>query len=313
MKQQNTLGFCNKEPQLNLLKLLKDCKENTQFYSKECGRVVFSHIEGNSILVYTENGDARSYDSKGYDVNADPTAEPMFFPSKDVQDWSFYKVKYIKVNNQAEAVKAIEYFEQEGYIKNMYITYLAAGGVVYIDAITHEINTHSVNDRPYCYDYILSTGTELKLEKKQPKFKFGDVVISGNAIYIVDDDYHDDSEHYITISCANAGAYHIATPDVIDGWNEMRLHPNHMHYSTGKRKIIHWFLPFDRVIVKDFKDGADCTRSPYPCWKAQIFSHYNKHDEEFPYCCLNDSWAEIVPYNERTAKLIGTTDEYEEK
>jgi len=150
-------------------------------------------------------------------------------------------------------------------------------------------------------------------KKEQPKFKFGDVVISGNAVYMVDDDYHNDSEHYITISCANAGAYHIATPDVIDGWNEIRLHPNHLHYSTSKRKIIHWFLPFDRVIVKDFKDGADCMRSPYPCWKAQIFSYYNKHDKEFPYCCLNDSWAEIVPYNEETAKLIGTTDDYEEE
>jgi len=150
-------------------------------------------------------------------------------------------------------------------------------------------------------------------KKEQPKFKFGDVVISGNAVYMVDDDYHNDSEHYITISCANAGAYHIATPDVIDGWNEMRLHPNHLHYSTSKRKIIHWFLPFDRVIVKDFKDGADCTRSPYPCWKAQIFSYYNKHDKEFPYVCLNDAYPVALPYNERTAKLIGTTDDYEEE
>jgi len=305
MEQQNTLGFCNKEPQLNLLELLKDCKENTLFYSRECGRVVFSHTEDNSILVYTENGDARSYDSKGYDVEADSTAEPMFFPSKDVQDWSFYKVKYIKVNNQAEAVKAIEYFEQEGYIKNMYITYLAAGGVVYIDAITHEINTHSVNYRPYCYDYILSTGTELKLEEKQPKFKVGDVGKTSLGLVIVAKDGY--TYEYITAEAAIKYKYRLATPEEIAKWNKAVLEPTHLHYSESKRKIIHWFLPFDKVVER-CKDDDEVGE-----WTAGLFSHYNKENPCYPYRTLCGFANECLPYNAKTAKLIGTTDDYEEE
>jgi len=295
MKQQNILG------------LLKDCKENTQFYSRECGKVVFSHIEDNSIVTYTEAGDSRVYNSKGYDVEADSTAEPMFFPSKDVQDWSFYKVKYIKVNNQAEAVKAIEYFEQEGYIKNMYITYLAAGGVVYIDAITHEINTHSVNYRPYCYDYILSTGTELKLEEKPHKFKVGDVIGKCKPM-IVAEELNIPDEYWITPEDANRPLYDYSytPPETIAKWNKEVLEPNHLHYSMSKRKIIHWFLPFDKVVVREAERK----------WHADLFSEYdidNDNDCEMCYLTLGGSpWDECLPYNAKTAKLIGTTEDYEE-
>jgi len=314
MKQQNTLGFYN--TQLNLIELLRDCKENTPFYSRECGQVVFSHIEDNSIFVYADNGDARSYDSKGYDVNADPTAEPMFFPSKDVQDWSFYKVKYIKVNNQAETVKAIEYFEHEGYIKSLYTTYLLAGGVVYIDAITHEINTHSINYRPYCYEYILSTGTELKLEEKEeePEFKVGDVVICG-AKYMVASEhpthrlYELDPrliQRYFDSDAFGEHA-HLATPEEITKWNEKMLEPNHLHYSKSKRKIIHWFLPFDRIVER-CKDDDEVGE-----WTAGMFSHYDKENPYYPYRTLCGFANECLPYNDKTAKLIGTTDDYEEE
>jgi len=316
MKQQNTLGFYN--TQLNLIELLRDCKENTPFYSRECGQVVFSHIEDNSIFVYADNGDARSYDSKGYDINADLTAEPMFFPSKDVQDWSFYKVKYIKVNNQAETVKAIEYFEHEGYIKSLYTTYLSDGGVVYIDAITHEINTHSVNYRPYCYDYILATGTELKLEEKeeQPKFKVGDIIFLRHKFVVLVEEVTEEMEEFVNyvlplnrvkdFERPNNKA-RLATFNEATYWNKKVLEPNHLHYSTGKRKIIHWFLSFDKVVER-CKDDDEVG-----IWTAGMFSHYDKENPCYPYRTLCGFANECLPYNDMTAKLIGTTDDYKEE
>jgi len=293
----------NTNSQLNLLELLRDCKDETQFYSIECGKVVFHDIEDNYLLFYTENGGVRFYDFEGYSIDADSTAEPILFPSKDVRNWSFYKVRYIKVNNQAETIKAIEYFEHEGYMKNMYITDLSAGGVVYIDAITHKIKTHSTNYLPDYYDYILSTGTELKLKEKQPKFKVGDIICDNIDVRLVSCIKNDLTEDYlITPEKANEPeqVYRIATPEEITKWNKEVLEPNHLHYSKNKREITYWFLPFDKVIVKEEKETH---------WRADFFS--NKENEW--YCCMSGNYERCLPYNGKTVALIGTTGNYEEK
>jgi len=158
------------------------------------------------------------------------------------------------------------------------------------------------------YDYILSTGMELKLEEEQPKFKVGDVIADNYETVLVSDkrkteDYLLDPER------ANAPeqTYHLATPEEITKWNKEVLEPNRLHYSKSKRKIIHWFLPFDRTVER-CKDDDEVGE-----WTVGIFSHYSKENTCYPYRTLCGFANECLPYNERTAKLIGTTDDYEEK
>ena len=63
-----------------------------------------------------------------------------------------------------------------------------------------------------------------------------------------------------------------------------------------------WFpKPFDKVIVRC--DNPACI------WYADIFSHIDR--ETLSYVCIGDSWTKCLPYNEETAKLIGTTDNWE--
>lgn len=58
------------------------------------------------------------------------------------------------------------------------------------------------------------------------------------------------------------------------------------------------FKPFDRVVVRD-KGGQ---------WAIDFFSHMSKNDV---YICTGGiMWSECLPYNEETAKLIGTTNDY---
>jgi len=83
------------------------------------------------------------------------------------------------------------------------------------------------------------------------------------------------------------------------------LEPNHLHYSTGKRKIIHWFLSFDKVVER-CKDDDEVG-----VWTAGMFSHYDKENPYYPYRTLCGFANECLPYNEQTAKLIGTTSDYE--
>lgn len=64
------------------------------------------------------------------------------------------------------------------------------------------------------------------------------------------------------------------------------------------------FKPFDRVIVRDYDNQR---------WKADLFSHIVPSDEynKEIYMCVSTGWKQCLPYNEETAKLIGTTDDYE--
>lgn len=59
--------------------------------------------------------------------------------------------------------------------------------------------------------------------------------------------------------------------------------------------------PFDKVIVRR-KDN-------YNIWQANIFSHIV---EKGYYACIMGVWSDILPYNEETAKLIGTTKSLED-
>ena len=90
----------------------------------------------------------------------------------------------------------------------------------------------------------------------------------------------------------------------IDEWNG-ELHKVHKHYSRGKRRIIDWFLPFDRVLVRDDQNSR---------WRCGNFSHYNSENSEgYCFCCVGDLWRQCIPYNEKTAHLLGTTEEYKEE
>jgi hypothetical protein len=59
------------------------------------------------------------------------------------------------------------------------------------------------------------------------------------------------------------------------------------------------FKTFDKVVCRNSKLE----------WYADFFSHIRGKD----YQCIGGLWAECLPYNEKTALLIGKTDNWEEK
>lgn len=61
------------------------------------------------------------------------------------------------------------------------------------------------------------------------------------------------------------------------------------------------FKPLDKVICRD---------SDTDIWKASFFSHYDER-AYFPFFCNNCVYKYCLPYNEKTAKLIGTTNNVE--
>lgn len=60
------------------------------------------------------------------------------------------------------------------------------------------------------------------------------------------------------------------------------------------------FKPFDKVICRD----------DYSEWFVDMFSHIDKNGL---YACIGHVWNYCIPYNDQTAHLLGTTEDYKEE
>ena len=58
------------------------------------------------------------------------------------------------------------------------------------------------------------------------------------------------------------------------------------------------FKPFDKVLTRDADDVF---------WIANIYSHFGK-DSRYSFVTTYGIYSQCIPYNEETARLIGTTD-----
>lgn len=60
------------------------------------------------------------------------------------------------------------------------------------------------------------------------------------------------------------------------------------------------FKPFDKVLGRNEKDDV---------WEAELFSHY-REESQYPFRCIGFGRKYCIPYNEETAHLLGTTDDW---
>lgn len=165
-------------------------------------------------------------------------------------------------------------------------------------------------------DLLAMSGTELHLpERNESKFYVGDVVkitntfqdeplmritkITGSSISATDGCVRSVEGHPLA-------KVKRVTDKEINKWNKDYLHTRRWHYSKTDRKLKHWFLPFDKVLARG---GSECM------WKCDLFSNFMKSDCEVElgnrYFCVGMVYNQCIPYNDETAHLIGTTDDYE--
>jgi len=327
------------QKQVNIAALLQGCPKGTRLYSPICGECEFEEISEKILVTPIEVEGSDYYVGFDFEGKSSPYGECLLFPSRDVRDWGCFRVKYIVLTDDRERNrKLINLF---GKVNNesgkgvLSIKGIDASKIVYLDRLDNCLydrdNSVDKNSEFYDgeYDYILSTGTELKLEEEQPKFKVGDVVktdsdIFGNVIGAVESTehccYENDRFKLWVVDGGKAGPIDIpidgtsrlATPKEIAKWNKEDLEPNHLHYSKNKRKIEYRFLPGDAVLMRTYREEEapnNCDSSMYT-WFYTIFSHFdgvnfvNCDNSDFRYC---------IPYNERTAKLIGKTGDYKDE
>lgn len=86
-------------------------------------------------------------------------------------------------------------------------------------------------------------------------------------------------------------------------YNKLVLTDYEQEILNAKGQGVCPFKKGDRVLVRDKDEDA---------WIFEIFDSYDGSNK-YPYDCEYDCFMRCIPYNEKTWKLLGTTDEYKEE
>ena len=311
------------EEKINIAEILKDKPKGIRLYSPIFGECAFSFVreETDDICVKKHNGVKEFFDSKGLYYN---TGEVMLFPSKEMRDWEKFSWKRGDVLiGDCGFVCIFKEWASDDYTRF---------NGCYFDGMPNAQTAKYIKlDDNTAYGYIrelekrcfgvLNIKT-LKIEK--PEFKDGDVLFvkCNDSAFIEIFNYFKNDELYDHASLCTTqkmidirGKYPIFKDDIV----EIRLATDSEKkqlfealakegkaWDSEKKAIVDfkpkWITPkpFDRVITRNAYDDI---------WTANIFSHMNSCGEYVTIGCAS-GYHYCLPYNDETAHLLGTTDEW---
>ena len=332
------------EEKINIAAILKDKSQGTKLYdwlhnidieldtisTTDTETVVWCTNETNNNTTchrgYSEFGTERGY----------PDGLQILFPSKEMRDWRkfLWKKGDILVSNDNDSHIIFEGFSKDDYTtfegkysinvsKKRYVSYL------YMQKTQ---NYHIEYDKDATQTYINTIeeifGGKLNREtleiEKQTEFKDGDVVFVRlkrfcfieifnyfKGDYLYDHASLSTKTHTIDI----CGKYPIYKDEIVEiriaNDSEKKqlfeaLSKENKVWNAEKKQVvdlkIKWITPkpFDRVITRNAYDDI---------WTANIFSHMNSCGEYVAIGCAG-CYHYCLPYNDETAHLLGTTDEW---
>lgn len=163
----------------------------------------------------------------------------------------------------------------------------------------------------------------LKIEKTQPEFKIGDILFvkynNRNIIFILSNINGKFYNHRVRLDSnkviINYSDSHFQNEGIefiryaTEGEKQQlfdALVKEGKRWDSEKKQIVDLkpkceFKPFDKVLGRNEKDDV---------WEAELFSHY-REESQYPFRCIGFSRKYCIPYNEETAHLLGTTDDWE--
>ena len=324
---------------INIAEILKDKQKGIRLYSPIFGECAFSFVreETDDIYVKQHNGEKAFFNSKGlYNI----LGECLLFPSKEMRDWRKFAWKKgdVLVSNDY-GTEVIFYDWYDDTYTNFYGKHRLdsedKNNIKYNDAFLCTTGRYSLEDKDAAQTYINTIEERLggKLNRKtleiekQPEFKDGDIVFAdfGNTqdVFIVSGktDLSEGYYSFISLDLNATKALNIGcrTSFFKDDLNAIRLATEEEKqqlfealakegkvWDSEKNQIVDlkpkWITPkpFDRVITRG--DNNDI-------WTANIFSHMNSYGEYVAIGCVG-GYHYCLPYNDDTAHLIGTTDDW---
>lgn len=312
---------------MNIAELLKYCPKGTKLYSTIFGEVTFDRIdidEKYPIIVYKIDGTHTSFDEEGCYVKY-YDSECVLFPSKDQRDWAKFRLPVkrgdIMMFDNKAFIISDEYANVSNGAFHKYICGIDADNRLFINPSNAAWTSKfyipaSEKAKKELFDKIAEAGYKwnadtLELEKIEPMFKEGDVIIDrngdiilvskakgskiiSNAVLYTDDSFtiYDDAITYFNSDIRLAS---------ITERNKFYSSLVRKGYKYDKEQhllIKQEFKPFDKVLIRD-KDTEP--------WKADIYLGYDEEDKCYRYKCTRMNYRFCIPY-EGNEYLLGTTD-----
>ena len=326
---------------INIAEILKDKKEGIRLYSPIFGECAFSFVreETDDICVKQRNGEKAFFNSKGlYNI----LGECLLFPSKEMRDWRKFSWKKGDVLVSNDYVTEVIFYDwYDDTYTNFYGKHRLdsenKNNIKYNDAFICTTGRYSIEDKDAAQTYINTIEERLggkfnreTLEvEKQPEFKDGDIlyitdrIVSCNFIMIYKNQEGDRIYHYATLPednlvimtkrgflSDNGGlSKRYATEKEKQHLFEALAKENKA-WDDEKKQIVDLnpkceFKPFDRCIWKI----RNCEGS---IWQASFVSYVDGYGAIPMGMSIDEDLVNLIilPYNDETAKLIGTTNNW---
>ena len=324
------------ETKINIVEILKDKPQGTKLYSSACGKCKLEEVDDKSFKIsfYNSkfgfmNGGEGYLDKNGklYD-----DGECVVFPSKEMRDWSKFAWKKgdVLVSNDGGTEVIFDKWYDDTYTNFYSKHYLNSedeNNIKYNEAFLCTTERYSLEDKDTAQTYINAIekrlGGKLNLEtlvveKPQPEFKDGDIVMSDSGTIVLVRGisltrkiyYHAymrneyiyinpiEGEFFSRISRIKRFATDSEKQQLFDA-----LAKKGKAWDAEKKQIVDLkpkceFKPFDKVLSR---------RCSEDYWVLNFYSHKTDY---YHVCIDGSSNLDCIPYNEETAHLLGTTDEW---
>ena len=325
------------EQKLNIAEILKNKPRGTKLYSMIHGKCSFEAVTDEIFKInfctskfgLTQSGECTLIKfGNMYDGG-----ECIIFPSKEMRDWSKFSWKKgdILISNDGGIEVIFDKWYDDTYTSFYCKHYLNSedkNKIVYYEEFLCTTARYSLEDKDAAQTYINTIEKRLgeklnretlDVEKVQPEFKDGDVVcISGMGYlaYGIVKSINNSSkklEYYVLNDMST-----LKFEDWLS-FEDKQIHPitetqqiilfdalakKGKAWDAEKKQIVDLKLkwtpkPFDKVVVRCGKADK---------WSIDFFSYKVSNG----YICTGDAWfGYCLPYNEETAHLLGTTDDWE--
>lgn len=309
------------EEKINIAAILESKPQWTKLYSLTYGDCSYQGYTGDfGIECQSQNGVQFNLDEYGkYCIDG----ECILFPSKEMRDWNKFAWKKGDVLVNSRGLKIL--FDR--WANDNYTSFYAKTINLVEDAFL-DTNLHTLASEKEAKSFVKcieeKLGGKLNREtlevEKQPEFKDGDILSiqedeehyhailifkGGTDVYVYFDYFHRVLTYGTKIDENEKSISHLATDEEKQQLFSA-LKKKNKAWDAKKKQIVDlkpkWTpKPFDRVITRGGNNAI---------WTANIFSHIDRYGQYVTIGCIG-GYPYCIPYNEETAKLIGTTNNWE--
>lgn len=322
------------EAKINIAKILKDKPKGTKLYSDICcGECVLNEVSENAIYVDMYNKERFWYFSVYGTIYAFPDGGVLLYPSYEMRDWRKFAWKKgdVLVNKDGNVHIIFEKFEDDAYknFHGQYYLWEEGDSMVSFEEDENYMQTSDFNkaNKEDAQEYIHKIEKELggklnmetlEIEKPQPEFKDGDVVVYGKSVAICRKICKHTLFPYVSIDETSRLLFNDnpnVSPDECRFATEEEkqqlfdaLAKEGKAWDAVKKEVVDLkpnvdeLKPFDKVLVKD---------NPYGSWEPAIF--WKKVDviDLHPYMVIGGKRYRFCEPYEGNEHLLGTTKDVE--